>query len=49
MLRRDDKEQEKQTFHHWRFHHPSPRVRKRFGVLWLHANDERFSRIAKFV
>ncbi|MDR1382448.1 MAG: hypothetical protein LBJ67_01170 [Planctomycetaceae bacterium] len=30
MLRRDDTDQEKQTFHHVRFHHPNPRVRERF-------------------
>ncbi|MDR1382899.1 MAG: hypothetical protein LBJ67_03485 [Planctomycetaceae bacterium] len=37
MLRRDGTEQEKQTFHHLRFHHPNPCVRERFEVLWLHA------------
>ncbi|MDR1384001.1 MAG: helix-turn-helix domain-containing protein [Planctomycetaceae bacterium] len=49
MLRRAYTEQEKQTFHHLRFHHPNPRVRDRFEVLWLHANGECFPKIAKLV
>ncbi|MDR1384661.1 MAG: IS630 family transposase, partial [Planctomycetaceae bacterium] len=49
MLRRDYTEQEKQTFHHLRFHHPNPRIRECFEVLWLHANDERFPKIAQLV
>jgi transposase len=49
MRRRNYTKQEKQTFHHLRFHHPNPRVRERFEALWLHANDERFSRIVKLV
>ncbi|MDR1382752.1 MAG: helix-turn-helix domain-containing protein [Planctomycetaceae bacterium] len=49
MLRRAYTEQEKQTFHHLRFHHPNPRILERFEVLWLHANDERFPKIAKLV
>jgi transposase len=49
MLRRAYTDQEKQTFYHLRFHHPNPRIRERFECLWLHANDERFPKIAQLV
>ena len=46
MLRREYTDEEKQTFHHLRFHHSNPRVRDRFEVLWLHANQKSFPEIA---
>lgn len=46
MIRREYTDEEKQTFHHLRFHHPEPRVRDRFEVLWLHAHQKSFPEIA---
>jgi hypothetical protein len=46
MNLREYTDEEKQTFHHLRFHHPEPRVRDRFEVLWLHAHQKSFPEIA---
>lgn len=45
-IRRDYTEEEKKSFQRLRFHHPNPRARNRFEVLWLHANGEKAPRIA---
>lgn len=47
MLRLTFTEEQRQILNHERFHHPHPRVRKKFEVVWLKSQDLPHYQIAR--
>src|SRR5215469_11695385 len=49
MLRANYTEDDRNTFHQWRYRHPDPRIMRRFDILWLHACGKFAPEIATLV
>jgi transposase len=49
MQRADYTEDDRNTFHDWRYHHPDPRLQRRFEILWLHSCGKYAPEIAPLV
>jgi transposase len=42
-------DEDRNTFQHWRYHHPDPRIQRRCEILWLHACGKFAPEIAPLV
>ncbi|MDR0336842.1 MAG: hypothetical protein LBI18_07110, partial [Planctomycetaceae bacterium] len=49
MLRATYTDDDKKSFHHFRYHYPDARIMRRFEILWLHACGKFAPEIANIV